>query len=265
MYTDTHTHTTFSTDSVMKIHEAVESAIQKNLSGIAFTDHYDYAYTASADEFHYDIDEYFNVVNSAKEKYNGKLSVYTAIEVGFQPHIVSEVNQIINKYDFDFIIGSTHLIHGIDPYDGKYFQGREKKECYLEYIQEVYKNLILYDNFDAIGHFDYHVRYVNMFKDRTFCYNDFSDIMDMIFMNLIERGKALEINTSTYQKVPLDTAHLKRYKELGGELVTIGSDAHKKEDIARIFDEYIPIIKECGFDYLVHYKERKPVFTKIKL
>ncbi|MBQ8164801.1 MAG: histidinol-phosphatase HisJ family protein [Clostridia bacterium] len=265
MYTDTHTHTTFSSDGKMSPEEAVIAAKEKNLSGIAFTDHFDYDYPGNNHEFRYSFDEYFDKIVPIKEKYAGDFSVYTAVEVGFQKHVYNEINSIINKYDFDFIIGSTHVINRVDPYSGEFYKGRSKEETYLEYIKAVYENVMLFDNYDAMGHFDYHIRYATMFKNRTFYYKDFSDYMDEIFKHLISKNIALEINTSTYQKVPLDTQNLIRYKELGGEMVTLGSDAHRVEDIARIFKEILPIIKDCGFDYIVHFEQRKPVFDKIIL
>jgi len=265
MYTDTHTHTNFSSDGRMAPEEAVLAAIEKNLSGIAFTDHFDYDYPGNNNEFRYSFEEYFNKIVPLKEKYAGKFNVYTAVEVGFQPHVYNEVYEIINKYEFDYIIGSTHAINHVDPYSGTFFNGRTKEETYLEYIKEVYKNVMMYDNYDTMGHFDYHIRYATMFEDRTFYYDDYSDYMDEIFKHIISKNIALEVNTSTYQKVPVDKKNLIRYKELGGEMVTIGSDAHCTSDIARIFDETLPIIKECGFDYVVHFEKRKPVFDKIIL
>lgn len=79
----------------------------------------------------------------------------------------------------------------------------------------------------------------------------------------MDHGIGFEVNTSTYKITPLDTVILKRYKELGGEIVTIGSDAHYSQNVGQLFSEYLAVIKSCGFPYVAHFVERKPVFDKI--
>ena len=107
-----------------------------------------------------------------------------------------------------------------------------------------------------MGHLDYIVRYAN-FEDSAFYYNDYTTLLDELFKYIISKEMSFEINTSTYLKQPLDKKLLIRYKELGGELITLGSDAHAPDRIAKNFKIYADIIKDCGFKYIHHYKDGK--------
>lgn len=265
MFVDTHIHSTFSTDSTLQIADAVRAALRLGLSGIAFTDHFDLEYTGSPDEFHYDFHEYFRTVSEWRQKLSGKLDIYYAVEVGYQPiaRIAQNIKEQLAGFDFDFVIGSTHLIKGKDPYDGSYFTGQPKYSAYREYIEEVLKNLMIYEDFDALGHLDYHTRYAN-YPDNRFYFREFPDELDAIFRFLVEKGIALEVNTKTYVKTPIDVRILTRYRELGGELVTLGSDAHDVQSVGLEFRTYADLLKDCGFRYLTHFKNRKPVPEKIQ-
>ena len=266
-FIDAHTHTTFSSDSKMLISEAVDAALKQNLAGIAFSDHFDYKYTDHYDEFQFDFNEYFEIMSYWREKMLGKLDIYYAVEVGFQPYqdVYNEIEKRLKGFDFDYVIGSTHLMNGKDPYYGTFYSDHTetaKINAYRECLECIWENLCMYDDFDALGHFDYHTRYAP-FADSRFYYRDFPDELDSILKHLVSNGKALEINTKTYVKNPIDTGILKRYKELGGELITIGSDAHSPEFVGLEFKYFADIIKSCGFDYLAFYKKRTPVLYKI--
>ena len=265
MFYDMHVHSNFSTDSQLDMESAVKRAIEFGLSGIAFTDHLDVDFTDYEDEFHYDFNEYFILLNSLKEKYGKAIDIISAVEIGLQPHVLDETAQLIKGFTFDYVIGSTHLIKRRDPYCGNYFRPEDEKiPSYTLYLEEVYNNLKLYDNFtfNTMGHIDYIVRYAN-FEDSAFYYNDYSSLLDELFKYIISKGMSFEINTSTYLKQPLDKRLLTRYKELGGELITLGSDAHSPDRIAKNFKTYADIIKDCGFDYIHHYKNGKAISEKL--
>lgn len=193
----------------------------------------------------------------------GKVDIIKATEVGLQPHVIDETIHRTNGFDFDFKIGSTHLINRKDPYAKQFFtDGVSKHDSYIEYLEEIIKNIKLYNDYDALGHIDYVVRYAP-FEDSVMYYNEFYEYFDEILKFIIKKDIAFEINTGTYKSVDLDVNLLKRYKELGGELVTMGSDAHSIANIGCVFDKYGEIIKSCGFDNLYYYKKRKPFGYKI--
>mgnify|MGYP006318714809 FL=1 len=118
-------------------------------------------------------------------------------------------------------------------------------------------------DFDIMGHYDYIARYAP-YPEATVRYRQFSDIFDEIFRYLISEGKALEINTKSYQEnkgriTELDPDILKRYKELGGEIISLGSDSHDTERIGKDFTRYAGILRAAGFRWTAHYRNRKLV------
>lgn len=265
MFYDMHVHSNFSTDSTLDMETAVLTAIEYGLSGIAFTDHLDVDFTDYENEFHYDFNKYFKLLNLLKEKYSKSIDIISAVEIGLQPHVIDETAQLIKGFNFDYVIGSTHLIKHRDPYCGKYFRPNDTKiKSYLLYLEELFNNLKIFEsfNFNTMGHLDYIVRYAN-FEDSAFYYNDYSSLLDELFKYIISKEMSFEINTSTYLKQPLDKKLLTRYKELGGELITLGSDAHGPDRIAKNFKIYADIIKDCGFKYVYHYKNGKAIGEKI--
>lgn len=262
---DCHMHTTFSADGKMTPEEACETSLGCGLEGIAFTDHLDFDYPGS-ESFLIDFDEYFECMSSVSCKYESKLKVLKGVEVGIQPHVIDESMAVINSYPFDYVLASVHIVDRLDPYTGGYYEGKTQHEAYRRYLEEIYFMICNLGSFDMVGHFEYIIRYSD-YADRTLRYADHSDIFDMIFKKLIELGRGFELNTSTYKLNPTDAEYdiaiLKRYRELGGELICLGSDAHRTGYIASRFDYYAQFIREAGFGYTVHFENRKPVFTRI--
>lgn len=265
MYYDMHVHSEFSTDSHMTMTEAIHSALKKNLSGIAFTDHIDLDFVGHESEFQFNIPEYFEHINLLIEQYKGRLDILRAVEFGIQEHVIEETRQLIQGFSYDFILGSTHLFRRKDPYEPDFFPAdKSKTELYRDCLACIYHNIKLYYDFDVLAHLDYQVRNAP-YKDPAFYYGDYSDIIDEIFRYIIGKGIGLEVNTSTYKVVPMDEALLVRYRELGGEILTLGSDAHYAENVAQLFGNQLAFIKHCGFRYIAHYKNRKPAFDIIDI
>ena len=263
MFYDTHTHSTFSFDSTMTMEAACDRAVSLGLSGIAFTDHLDINYMRDGSDCYYDFGEYLEKLEAVRAMYKGRLQVFSGVEIGLQPHVVGDNKQMLAGYEFDYKIGSTHLIERLNPYDDEYQQYEPEQRRQVErYLEEVLKNIRLYDEYCTVGHFDYLIRYTD-FPDNTVHYSDYSEVIDAIFKETVARGLALEVNTRTYDKTPLDLKSLKRYKDLGGETVTIGSDAHDTGRIGKGFPAALELIKACGFKYIAHYEKMKPVYTKI--
>jgi histidinol-phosphatase (PHP family) len=249
----------------MDAEEACEASLQLGLEGIAFTDHLDYDYPGE-ESFLIDFDEYFKRMSCISEKYSGRLRIMKGVEVGIQPHVINESLEVINRYPFDYVLASVHIIDRMDPYTGEFYRGRTKHEAYRRYLEEIYYMVCNLQSFDMVGHFEYITRYCN-YADRTLRYADHSDMFDMILKELVEHGRGFELNTSTFKNYPADTEYdtevLKRYRDLGGELICLGSDAHRTENIAVRFDYFSQLIREAGFRYTVHFEDRKPVFDKL--
>jgi len=269
LFFDSHVHSSFSLDSKLNPEKACKKAIALGLSGIAFTDHLDYDYPGYDDAFNIDFEKYLKYFSHLGNAYKDKLIISKGIEVGIQPHVISKTMDLLNKYQFDFMIGSVHIIDRQDPYIGEYYKGKEKKEAYTRYLEEILFMLDNFNKFDVLGHIDYITRY-SCYDDRSLYYNDHTDLIDCIYKNLINQGKGIEINTSSYRDKAgiktcvYDIKLLKRYKELGGTIITLGSDAHSEEYIGYKFDYFKDMLLQAGFDYTAYFIGRKPKFIKLQ-
>lgn len=261
-----HMHTHFSGDSSASPCEMAQKACELGLSGICFTDHQDFDYKESPGRFDLDIPLYKKEIFELKDAFSKKLSIGWGMEVGLQPYLAEKNNQLIKDNEFDFVIGSTHVVKQIDIYYPSYYEGRSEESSYLEYFEETLENAKSDVDFDVYGHLDYIVRY-GPNKNEFYSYQKYADVIDEILRTLIMRGRGIEINTSGF-KYGLGHVHptldtIKRYKELGGEIITIGSDGHAPEQIAWDFYKVPDILKQAGFDYFTVFHNRKPEFKKL--
>lgn len=133
------------------------------------------------------------------------------------------------------MIGSSHVVNGIDPYYPAFYKGKTEHEAYTEYFESILDNLHSGADFDVYGHIDYVVRY-GPDKNKYYSYERYADIIDAILKEIISQGKGIELNTAGFKyglghPNPTEDV-LKRYHELGGEIITVGADAHKPEHVA---------------------------------
>lgn len=269
MFWDTHMHCSFSGDCDSSAQSMVEAAITKGLAGICFTDHLDYDYPANPQHpvvFEFDPREYDRVMHELQQQYADRFPVLHGIELGLQPHLAQRHTQLLQDYSFDFVIGSSHVVHGMDPYYASYYEGRTEREAYELYFVSILENIRAFHDFDVYGHIDYVVRY-GPNKNACYSYQMYADIIDEILRELIQLGKGIEVNTAGFKyglghPNPCEDI-LKRYRELGGEILTLGADAHKPEHIAYDFDRLPQILEACGFTYYTVFKNRKAVFIPL--
>lgn len=263
MLWDTHMHTHFSGDSDAAPEAMIQEAVKKGLDGICFTDHLDYDYPDEPELFLLDLPAYQKAVLALREKYKKQFPVRFGIEIGLQPQVAARNKEVVKAYPFDFVIGSSHVVHGTDPYYPKFYEGRDEHSCYLEYFESILENLDCYHDFDVYGHIDYVVRY-GPNKNANYSYKKYSDVIDEILRRLIGLGKGIELNTAGFKYGlghPNPTEDiLKRYHELGGEILTIGADAHMPEHIAYDFSKVPHLLKNAGFRYYTVFSARVPEF-----
>lgn len=263
---DYHTHVNFSCDSQVTMEDRIKNAIKNNFDEIAITDHCivmeDGTLMIRGNEY----DNYAIKITNLKEKYKDKISIIWGAEVDLEKDQLDITNNFVNKYDLEFVIGSVHTIERVDLYNNTFFENKEKKLAFEEYFYNVYECVKVHDCYNVIGHLDYVNRYGN-YKDNSLYYHEYKDIIDQILIELIKKNKGLEVNTSGY-KYNLGHVHpqldiLKRYKELGGEILTIGSDAHTIKHLGDHFEDGYKTIKEAGFKYLTRFKNKQISFEKI--
>ncbi len=150
----------------------------------------------------------------------------------------------------------------MDPYYASYWEGGTPKSKIQRYFESILENLQVFSDFDVYGHLDYVVRYCT---DNAFLYQceDYQDIWEECLRILIANGKGIELNCAGFRYGKHPNPHqtiLRRYKELGGEILTIGSDAHSPEYLAFHFPALPELLKSCGFSYITTFENRKPTF-----
>lgn len=270
---DTHMHSSFSGDSKAPMESMILAAIDKGLREICFTEHQDFDFVYQEGEpndlFEVNADQYLYELIKLKEKYAGKIDIAYGIELGMQDHIARKLAVYTKSHDFDFVIASSHLCNHDDPYLPRFWENKTEKEGYHEYFQYIASCIKVYRNFDSYGHLDYVLRY-GPNKNAEFSMAEYGDDIDVILKLLIDNEKALEINSSGLTpKYNLDQTHprreiLARYKELGGELITIGSDAHSPEGVGYAFDKVRDMLMDLGYKYYAIYKQRMPEMFDLK-
>jgi histidinol phosphate phosphatase HisJ family len=267
MYSDFHVHSEFSSDSNAPIRGQIEQAIKLGMNHICITDHHDYNNMPIEEtEFFLNTDNYFSVLTKLKLEYANRINMHIGVELGLQTCVYDYNVNYTSKYPFEVIIGSIHCLKGLDPYYPEYFEGRSEEESYREYFEITLENVKLFDCYDVLGHLDYIVRY-GPNKSEFYSYLQYKDIIDEILKEIIYHGKGIECNTSGFRYgLGLTNPHfdiIKRYVELGGEILTLGSDSHYVQDIGYRFDYISDYLKKCGLKYYTIFSERKPEFIRL--
>lgn len=271
---DYHLHSSFSSDSETPMEFQIKKAIELGLDEMCFTEHMDLDYPKEYGEFNFSIEEYFKKIKEMQEKYRGKINIYKGVEFGLVPEISDRYEKMADQYDFDFIIGSTHLYNNLDPYFSDYWEGKTPYQGTMMYFEKVLENIQNYNNYDTLGHIDYIIRYQEIKENpdrnkillfNNYSYSEYGDVLDEILKHIIYHGKALEVNAAGYRyglgAPNPQYSTLVRYKELGGELITIGSDAHKSEHLGYSYDKAEELLKEVGFRYYATFHERKRIMN----
>ncbi|WP_414839155.1 histidinol-phosphatase HisJ family protein [Carnobacterium sp. TMP28] len=258
LYTDQHVHTSYSPDSEAKIADYLIEAKKRGLDYVIFTDHADMGAIEEAFKKQIDYQEYFKVMKRFEEQY--EIEIRVGIEIGYEINYKNQINELLNEYPFDFVIGSIHYGDGKDLYLGDFYQGKSQYDSYMRYFELMLEMVENFTNFDVIGHLDYIVRYAP-FVVKDYEYKVYKEIIDLILKTVIKKGKGIELNTSGLRG-PLKTILPKeevliQYKELGGKIITVGSDAHSvKEYYAGMSDE-INHLERVGFSELSSFSKRK--------
>lgn len=262
---DYHVHSSFSGDSQAPMRTVIEHAIMTGIKNLCFTEHHDIDLPADV-SFLLDFNTYQETFFKLKSEYDQKISIYFGVELGIQPHLYDILSKLAHQYPFDFILCSNHVANGIDPYLPVYFEGKTKEQAYFEYFDDILRNVKNYQDYDVYGHLDYVIRY-GPFEEKHYIYSEYQEVLDEILLTIINNGKGIELNASGF-KYNLKDSHpssqvIKRYKELGGEIITVGSDAHRPEQLLNYFDSAQNILIDAGFKYYTIFKNRKPEFIKL--
>lgn len=266
MLVDLHLHSRYSADSEEVMEKQVKRAVEMGLPVMCFTDHIDWDFPIPEIVFDFNIEEYLEELSFLQEKYRKKIRILKGVELGMQEQLGDRYRELIKSHPFDLVIGSQHLVGRLDPYYPEIFEERGDSGVFQDYLEETWNNLRLFHEMDTLGHLDYVVRY-GQNGAREYSYTKYGEIIDEILRLLVRYDIALEVNTAGIRKgLGFPNPHpdvILRYKELGGKLITTGSDAHVSEDLGKDFDLVEQILKELGFKEICYFERRSPVFLKI--
>lgn len=271
IFPDYHLHSFFSSDSDADVHKIINSAKTKGLTSICVTDHYDMDFPIWPDEpditFDLDTDAYYAYMSRIRDAAAPGFDFRIGVELGVTPDITDKLHDYVTAHpELDFIIASSHLVDNQDPYRPEYFEGKTDYQAYYRYFESILECVRTFRDFNVYGHLDYIMRYGST-KAAHFDINDYCDIFREIFEILVPEGKGIEINTgSLYRGLDFPHPHrdiLKLYRQSGGEIVTVGSDAHKPEYVGYGFDIARELLLESGFRYYCTFSAQKPEFHKI--
>ena len=275
---DCHTHSTNSPDGYNAPEAMILRALELGLTVYALTDHcevnrwfsYEHYREHSNPEDTYDFAHDFEISMRdnmhMKEKYDGKITFINGIELGqaqFNPGLACDV---ASDPRLDFVIGSVHQVRGFDDFAFTDF-GKVSAQLLVDnYYKEIYE-ICQIGCFDVLGHITYPLRYIEGNWGITVDMEKNRELIRESMKLLIDKGKGIEINTSglrqKYGKTFPDIDLVKLYRELGGEILTVGSDAHCSDDLGKGIEEGIEIAKSAGFEHITYFIERKPHFIKI--
>ena len=262
---DYHMHSKYSFDAETPVEDICEAAIRAGLDEIAITDHMD-IFSDKPYGHIMDCDAAYEEITKYRDMYAGKLKVLSGVELGQPQANPKEAKAFLEKYNLDFIIGSIHNIENdVDCYDFDYTKVdyHAVYDSYMNYQLEMAKN---YD-FDVMGHVTYPSRYVYERTGVNVDYSLYMERYEQLFKILIERGKGIELNLSGIARKCGDVMPtmdlLKFYRELGGEIVTIGSDAHVSSQVGIVSREGVERLKAAGFKYYTLFEGRKAVMEKL--
>ena len=263
---DLHMHCAASEDSETPIEALAEAALAKQLSVIAVTDHVELV------EFHkgaYDVamTDSRRMMDAAEMP--PSLTLLRGIELGEPAFDTALAEEILAEYPYDFVLASQHRLsdalpdyYYIDFFDWPHERIVEEMQRYFEEVLRV----VQWNGFDSLAHLTYPFRYLPACW-RNGDYSAWAAVIDRIFKTLIQNGKSLEINTSGLRKgqgmTAPDEPLVRRYFELGGRRITVGSDAHRANEVGADLDAAWRMARNIGFESLTVYKQRKPIAISV--
>lgn len=276
MLADYHVHTEFSDDSVYPMEQVVKDAINLHLDEICITDHVDYGVKVdwdSGEEILYrhgeplanvDYPRYELEIQRLKDLHSWKINVKMGMEFGVQVHTIPQFETLFRRYPFDFIILSIHQVEDKEFWTQDFQKGRTQQEYNERYYEEMLRVVQAYKNYSVLGHMDLIKRYD---QNGFYPFEKVKPFIAEILKTVIADGKGIEVNTSFHRYGLTDsmpsTELLRLYRDLGGSIVTIGSDSHAPAHLGTYIQDAKEQLKELGFENLCTYERMQPIFHRL--
>jgi histidinol-phosphatase (PHP family) len=273
-FADCHSHTNFSFDVKDTVDAMCASAVERGLSALAITDHCDYDNVIEGLYAPYYAEDIYRAVSAAEEKYDGKLILLHGIELG-EGHLYSnQARGLIEKYDYDIVLGSLHNLKKCPDFSFMDFSVIDTRICmkfFARSLDEIYE-MLDFEYISSLAHINYPMRYIRR-GGHDFSYEPFYPKIEKILKKVIDREIALEVNTSGWHKAPISPDPEKRtmpdrclveyYYNLGGRMITVGSDAHTVSQVGVGIKETLSMLQEIGFKEITIYVGGKPVMVPL--
>lgn len=276
MLCDYHVHTAFSDDSEYPMEQVVADAVGLGLEELCFTDHVDYGIKVDWDSggeivwrdgqplANVDYPKYLAAIAALREKYGDKITLKTGLEFGVQVHTIPQFHALFQKYPLDFVILSVHQVEDKEFWTQEFQEGRTQREYNERYYQELLDLTKTYQEYSVLGHLDLIVRYD---EQGVYPFEKVKPMVAEILRNVIQNGKGIELNTSFHRYGLSDStpsrAILELYRDLGGEILTIGSDSHRPEHLGAYIREGQELLKSLGFTRFCTFEGMKPIFHSL--
>ena len=290
MFADYHIHTYYSDDSTYPMEQVVKDAVSKGITDLCFTDHVDYGIKEDTDklspaqrqelkvkihnpnvpQYNVDYPAYVAEYQVLKEKYADKINLKLGMEFGLQIHTIPQYQKLFNSYPFDFIIMSCHQVENKEFWTQEFQQGRSQDEYNQRYYDEILAQVKNYHDYSVLGHLDLIARYD---KAGVYSFAKIRDKVAEILKIVIADGKGIELNTSSVRykihnaqggpELTPSREILALYKELGGRIITTGSDSHKPEHLGAYIAEQSQELKKLGFKEICTFEKMQPIFHKL--
>lgn len=280
MRCDYHVHTQFSDDSEYRMEDVVTDAIRLGLDEICFTDHVDYGVKRDRDDergilyrrggkgepetvalANVDYDRYRKEYLRLGKKYEGRITLRFGIEAGVQRHTVDAYERLFQRFPFDFLILSCHQVEDRELWNGDLRKGKTRDEYYEAYYSEILAVMEAYKDYSVLGHLDLAVRYD---EEGEYPFEKVRDIVAAILKKAIRDDKGIELNTSSHRYGLGDLTPSRKilslYRDLGGRIITIGSDSHKREHLGAYIDEGMAELRKLGYREFCTFEGMEPVF-----
>ncbi len=259
---DFHIHSRVSFDGHDTGSVLAQAAAAAGLKEICFTDHLDYDPLGFMKDIAFDTAAY-------NAEYDGLelpgLKIRLGMEFGMTPDNRDQFQQDLKRRDFDFVLGSVHFVDSLDVYFKEYWQGKTVWEAERRYLEDTLRCVENHDDFDVLAHLSFISKAAAHPAPRPLPYEEHREIVDEILKVLVRKDKGMEMNTSGADRCGgfLPTADImKRFHELGGQIVTVGSDAHRCNRVGQYTKEACAILQEI-FGHVCTFEGREPVFHKL--
>nr|WP_300186270.1 histidinol-phosphatase HisJ family protein [uncultured Agathobaculum sp.] len=273
MFADYHVHSEYSDDSTYPLEQVIRDAIGMGMDEICITDHVDYgikkdwdageeiAYRGSQPLANVDYPRYMAALRDMQSRYGDRIRIRVGLEFGIQTHTIPQFRALLTRYPLDFVILSIHQVENQEFWTQEFQHGRTQREYNERYYEELLAVVQQYQGYSVLGHLDLITRYD---KQGVYPFERVRPLVEAILRRVIADGKGIEVNTSSHRYGLTDTtpsvAILQLYRELGGTILTIGSDSHAPAHLGTHIEQARALLRDMGFRQFCTFERMQPVF-----